>query len=195
MGLDIDYYERVAYLDPQPSDDEYDALWETGARRLYAEPNFPGRNDDLKDGVYLVGGEQGNFRAGSYSGGYNRWREALSLAAHGVMPEVIWKGEEGDGWEHRPFFELLHFSDCEGVLGPQTCARLAADFVEMRETVLPKWDPDDPNESYYREKYDEWQHAFEIAANTGAVMLWPRLWPAGDHPRNVRVMYMPERRP
>jgi hypothetical protein len=36
--------------------------------------------------------------------------------------------------------------------------------------VLPKWDPEDDVQRWYRDKYDAWQQAFELAAGTGLVM-------------------------
>jgi hypothetical protein len=62
-----------------------------------------------------------------------------------------------------PFRELLCFSDCDGVIGAQVAAKLARDFAEWDERAKALGD------SWFYEKYTEWQRCFEMAADDGAV--------------------------
>jgi hypothetical protein len=127
MGVDISAYRNVKrVMCDRGSEGECD--------HEYAHPNedFPGRADDISRGCYEVADddkseyEQGVHRA--YSS-YNRWRERLCAVVLGVQPDQVWNYPEH--FAGKPFFELINFSDCEGVIGPQTCAKLAKDFEEL----------------------------------------------------------------
>ncbi|MNL09166.1 hypothetical protein D3C87_1299150 [compost metagenome] len=72
-----------------------------------------------------------------FDGGYGRWglwREHLAVLAGYPrgrtstyterVPHSCGCSEQG----HGPFFELIHFSDCEGVIGQHAAAKLLQDF-------------------------------------------------------------------
>jgi hypothetical protein len=181
MGLDVTAYETVAALDPQPPRPWTDDLYEE-AIHVFSYGAFEHALNGLPydyeisplagslildAGWYQATGETLGMRAGSY-GGYNRFREALADAALGVTPDVVWN--EPTAYAASPFFELIHFADNEGCLSGVACAHLAADFAEQREVVLPKWDPDDETQSWFREKYDGWQELFKLASGDGLVV-------------------------
>lgn len=105
-----------------------------------------------------------HFRAGSYSG-YNAWREWLAKTIHGVTPQTIW--DNPDQYIGKPFYELIEFSDCEGTIGPKISAKLAEDFRNYFADIDSLDETDDVD--CYKTKYRDWQKAFELAANTGAV--------------------------
>ena len=65
-----------------------------------------------------------HFRAGSY-GGYNQFRAHLCAAIHGVECEEFWTNEDYEG---TPFYELIDFSDCEGVIGVEESKKLHYEF-------------------------------------------------------------------
>lgn len=169
MGLDISAFECAELTDPHEREDE-DGRY-CGEDKAYGGQNhvFAYLDDGfehalgglIRNRCYAVSGESQSFRAGSY-GGYNEWRAALSRAALGVEPETIWQDNFRD-WEGKPFAELINFSDCEGVIGPDVCAKLARDFREQREKVRPQL------VEWARPLYDTWQSAFELAAGTGLV--------------------------
>lgn len=155
MGLDITYGRR-AVLVPDADTDNY----ANGEYRAYANPDFAGRANGIADGVYRLEDVDG-FRAGSY-GGYNRWRSQLCQLAHKCEPSVIWARRPFEG----VFAELIDFSDCEGVISPETCAKLARDFAEWDDRAKAMPDVD----GYFYEKYQAWRKAFEVAADGGFVM-------------------------
>lgn len=160
MGLDVSYY-ATATLAP---DGDPDAEWERFSQ-VYANPHFPGRAEGLKDGaIYEVGGG-GDFRAGSYSG-YNEWREELAkMAGYPVTATDSSRHLHSAGaWtaDGGPFWELIHFSDCDGVIGPVVSAKLAKDFAEYQAKA-------DEIGGYFAEKYADWRKAFETAAQGGFV--------------------------
>lgn len=176
MGLDITAYSGITKLeavfdeDGEPINPEtrepvdYD-LW------VYANHDFPGRADGVEDrALYKADGSFG-FHAGSYSG-YNRWRDELARLAgypEGTVTSygadrkthcaACWDGQEG------PFSELINFSDCKGVIGPAVSAKLAKDFAEFQKKAdIFGWE-----NLWFKDLYNQWRKAFEMAANNGAV--------------------------
>lgn len=168
MGLDITAYSRLEYIetmDVQAWEDKYywheDEMPFKTATAHHWEPVYTDRAVPIvEDGVYKINGEKFDFRAGSYTG-YNRWREQLSFMATGLNPRTIWNAP--DRYASKPFVELINFSDCEGIIGSQVAAKLAADFAAYQEQA------DRHSDDYFREKYAAWRKAFELAADGGMV--------------------------
>jgi len=158
MGLDITAYSKL-----QPTGDP-EGEWLGGN-----DSEFKSRADGLEAGRYDHDKSIG-FRAGSYSG-YSEWRNELAkLAGYpAVRHESGYKPPEdlhsAGAWERTegPFWELIHFSDCEGVIGPKTSAKLAADFATFQEKA------DAHPDQWFRDRYAKWREAFELASNDGAV--------------------------
>lgn len=155
MGLDITAYKDIqkvtgAYvLDGEPVDGAGNELDYNSHVTICINEPFKDRADDLIDGTVCTFSEAFEFRAGSYSG-YSIWREKLAELAN--WPKV--KG---------PFWELICFSDCEGVIGPKTSAKLAKDFADYQKKA------DDHKDDYFRERYNDWRKAFEMASQNGMV--------------------------
>lgn len=162
MGLDVTAYERVTMRGPWPqSNAEWNTVEENEEAALYVNPDFPAQADGMKSGRYATSGGTKSVAAGSYSG-YNRWREQLA-ALVGTTPQVVWESPTPG-----PFVELINFSDCEGVIGPRTSAKLANDFDTWEERAAT-YGEDLLDGDWWMTKYREWQAAFKLAANTGAV--------------------------
>lgn len=175
MGLDITAYRGlIAAKEGEGRDPVYhdEADWDNGWFKLYPNADFPDRADDLTHGIYRAA-EKFAFRAGSYSG-YSAWRDQLAelagvyaATAHpgqyagGRMSHAAgaWNGNASEG----PFFELINFSDCEGVIGPRTSAKLAADFAAFQLKA------DAHSDEWFRITYADWRKAFEMASDNGAV--------------------------
>lgn len=158
MGLDITAYRGLTPVE-NAQDWDSDTRYDAGLVTLYPNPDFPDRSAPLLADVPYKPAEGFGFRAGSY-GGYNGWRAELARLA-GYSADF-----HGTGWdvpESGPFVELVNFSDCEGVLGPIVCAKLARDFAEWQERA-DQW-----GDAYWRQKYAEWRKAIEMAADGGAV--------------------------
>lgn len=62
-----------------------------------------------------------------------------------------------------PFWELISFSDCDGIIGPLVSAKLAQDFGDFQPAA------DDHPDQHFRDMYARWRTAFETAADTGFV--------------------------
>lgn len=165
MGLDITAYSHLKLLGTHV--DVEDWCEDDDHLQAYAYSSFPasfrGIEITSNKGELIMGGcyettprtEETRFRAGSY-GGYGDWRRDLS---HQFNPE-----EDPD----LPFYELIYFADNDGCIGPEAARDLLADFREHREKYLPG-ERDEYWEKHYRELYDHWTRAFELAAEDGMV--------------------------
>lgn len=171
MGLDIDAYSRATYLETLDND-AYDEKYGDDRNVIYIYDRTAGVHASRTEGVIIGGayrkdGEHHAFRAGSYSG-YNEWRNDLSRLMLGVPANVVWGGGAYAG---KPFYELIDFSDCEGIIGPVVAAKLARDFAEHQGKADAYQDQEggETYSDYWREKYADWRKAFELAADGGFV--------------------------
>jgi hypothetical protein len=164
MGLDVSWYRRVKLEPDAELDEDGSPVDWLNLVRVDEPVSFPERCADIAPGIYSSA-DHGSFRAGSYSG-YNQWREELAELA-GYPALVI----AGGGKEHShgawqadsgPFFELINFSDCEGVIGTAVSAKLAKDFADNQTKA-------DEVGGYFAEQYARWRNAFEQAAQGGFV--------------------------
>lgn len=176
MGLDITAYRQVKKedvvlnengepIDPSTKDYRYDLA------RVRANSDFPSRAEGIEDGHYSYEASHG-FCAGSYSG-YNWWRNELAKFAGYPATAYIKYGSEtmrhdAGAWAATsgPFYELINFSDCEGVIGPVVAKKLAQDFADFADRAMA-YQPDIRGDWYAR--YLEWQTAFLMAADNGFV--------------------------
>lgn len=174
MGLGITAYRKLTKLDVlfnedgEPVDpvtreavDEY--------LKVYANPDFPGREEGLEDRAVYAYEEAEHVFSRSY-GGYNFWREALAkMAGYPATPRTSYGVEElkhaAACWEGAtgPFSELINFSDCEGVIGPVVAAKLAIDFAEFDARAKEVAHP-----NFYT-GYADLRRGIEMAADGGAL--------------------------
>lgn len=139
MGLDVTAYKDVKVITEQ----QYDAAHELGgdgkAGYAHGSCDFPGRGEGLvaddSQAHFAYEDSQHCFSAGY--GRYSGFRDALALMLgfrgnpnaprHSFMATPTYAAcITGSG----PFWEMIAFSDCEGVLGPVVCRKLAQDFVQ-----------------------------------------------------------------
>lgn len=155
MGLDI---QAFASADPWA-----DAPEDLGTD-LYVNPDFPTRADGLVTGKYITG-DSFNFRAGSYSG-YNAWRREMARLVE-TTPEALWELDPAEKSDV-PFYELIHFADNEGVIGPETSAKLAKDFGALRDKAQD-FEPSEGPKDWFLRNYEYFAFAFFLASKSGAV--------------------------
>ena len=176
MGLDISAYSKLSQIE---------CVFDAGGEPIHPQTHepldydllasvctgFPGREGQIKDGAIYRAESSLGFRAGSYSG-YNQWRNELAKLA-GFPAKPVDRYSTGDiqqrhdqgAWDADagPFWELINFSDCEGVIGAEVAAKLAKDFADHQEKA------DAHAGKYFQQSYNDWRKAFEMAANDGAV--------------------------
>lgn len=161
MGLDITAYRKLTPVPDAPLDaDGYPEDWDNhvmfGPSMEWSEQHWPGRSEGVDSRTVYAYEESYRFRAGSY-GGYNRWRSELAELAGYEDVEDFWDRAPADA----PFFELIHFADNEGTIGPVVSAKLAKDFADHADKVGASGD--------FASRYSLWRKAFEMAADGGAV--------------------------
>jgi len=162
VGLDITAYQGLKEDADKPMTDDYD--YDTHVR-FWSNSDFPKHiGEKLKERTLYTFQHRLGFRAGSYSG-YNQWREGLAKLI-GTTCGRLW-----DNPQPGPFVELLNFSDCEGTIGPELCAKLYRDFVDHKDKA-EKHEPygaDTEANAWWVENYNHWLHAFEMGMQDGAV--------------------------
>lgn len=165
MGLDITAYTNVTLVRALKGkeynrDKDAQALVNSGGYCYLCQDGERPQSDDMPDGIYATGGVLFRFHAGSYSG-YNAWRDQLAQTMLDMTAQQVWEADE-DSFAGRPFVELINFSDCEGFIGPKTCAKLSADFAANQGKA-------NNGDEYFRAKYADWHRALALASEGGAV--------------------------
>lgn len=166
MGLDITAYAKATLARAMSvieynNDDDARALVTAGGHchlRQDKDSDWPQR-EGMPDGLYAVSVKRFRFEVGSYSE-YNAWRKRLARLMLNLSDLQVWNA--GDSLAGRPFVELINFSDCEGFIGPKTCAKLSADFAAYQAKA-------DTGSAQFREYYGDWQKAFALASDGGVV--------------------------
>lgn len=160
MGLDV-----RAYCGLVPFVGEADEL---DPFVVYVGENvdFPGRETGVKTGVRYRADGRLHFRL-SY-GRYNVWRNELAMVSGwppsgnddpaSTFAASAWASDGG------PFWELINFTDCDGVIGPVVAAKLSREFDEWRERALEE------GSGRLLEFYDLFADAMRKAADGGVVI-------------------------
>lgn len=174
MGLDVIAYRKLQAVDALFDAKSKPIDRQTGKPithyfQVNINPDFPKQADDLTDNS--VWHYRDSFSFQNAYGYFNQWREELAklagypLAQHEELDGLAmrhaaacWNGTTG------PFSELIYFSDCQGVIGSVTSAKLVRDFIDFDEQA-------EANGDDFYDAYLNWQTAFEMAADGGAVEL------------------------
>ena len=119
---------------------------------------------DMDNGDYYKteGSEEYDFRAGSYSS-YGDFRREIAETFLNSTPVKVWSSPQS--YEGQPFYELIDFSDCEGVIGPGVCSKLHKDFVEGREKFV-----EEVHSDWSVERYDRFTKALSVAKEDGVII-------------------------
>ena len=171
MGLDISYGKNITPAPDAERDENGELVDWDNFTDFYPNPHYEGRSLGILKGVAYKYEDGGGFRAGSY-GGYNMWREELAKLA-GYPAIEMDSGYGGTSIKHvhsvwanpvdGPFMELINFSDCEGVIGPNVSAKLAKDFAEFQEKASSH------SNEHFVNIYGEFRKAFEYGSENGFV--------------------------
>lgn len=158
MGLAIYLYTGLKKIEDARRDADTDELFLPDGTtveydqylKVYQDPYFASlnRHAGVELGAYYLHNDGERVFGRSY-GGYSAWREWLAKIAgypltqyedsytHSIKEchaAALWPEDDGEQITG-PFAELINFSDCEGTLGPVTCAKLAKDFEQFMEKV------------------------------------------------------------
>lgn len=175
MGLDIVVRRNVKKVDSEllegfnPDDDLYEQCRAKGWFTVWDTDTFPVQSEGIEvDTPYSCDPGDVSFRAGSY-GSYNRWRDELAVLAGFESADEVWNMCKSCIPADVPFIEIINFSDCEGVIGPKVCRKLAKDFENFADSAVGhtcKF----VEEDYFRELYFEFKEALEYAGDNGVLV-------------------------
>lgn len=155
MGLDIHYYSKIKEIE---STEDY-TIKSNNEHFEYHLGSL--KNDQCYETT--KDSKHGSFRAGSYSG-YNFWRNQLSIMAGYPGVNYVWDRFDTTK-EMKPFYELINFSDCEGIIGSEISKKLYQDFVDFDEKAK-NWEKHHLN---FYNIYTKFREAFKVALDQGAV--------------------------
>lgn len=155
MGLDINAYKGLRKVENPKFDSDgelenWEIQWLPGASMKWSESVWPGKGKPIDADTVYEYEDCFEFRAGSYSG-YNRWRDDLEK----------FKGDVA-------FQELIDFADNEGVIGSELSAKLRDDFKKYHDEAMEFAKREDVCMHFF-ESYCNWEKAFAMAAENGAV--------------------------
>jgi hypothetical protein len=183
MGLDVHYYSNIrkAKIDDEDEDDLYN-------HNLYTQDNtFHYQLGSLKrSSAYDTTPETTSGHISMGYGTYNNWRNQLAIIAGYGSANEVWNDTDFDPMTTKfynlrylklnklknpdfeikiikPFYEIINFSDCEGVLGSEISKKLYQDFVAFEDNAKKQ-------DEYFYIKYKEFKEAFRIASQNGAVL-------------------------
>lgn len=168
MGLDITWYRKLTVAadvtrneDGEPVD--ADGKYARHVHVFFDNPDFPGRALGIDCAAAFHAFASGAGPSWSYHG-YHNWRQQLAAVAGYNSANELWEGKVTSG----PFYELINFSDCEGVIGPIVAAKLAKDFEEFSAAAKEAHTAGQVD-SYWLAAFLLMKNAFEQAADSGAV--------------------------
>lgn len=169
MGLDITAYSKVLQIEDENSIelDEDNFPVDENIFRIFDDEWNRSAPFLTNSYVSLKQSEYYGFRAGSY-GYYNVWRNELARiagyeATNEKYDQTVWDSTEG------PFFELINFSDCEGILGSEVSEKLFNDFINYSQYVTLDKFTNEEQFKWFKENYDDFTKAFALAKNGGLV--------------------------
>lgn len=177
MGLDIRATSNITVETVNPEIYVYETsvmMNETGT--IFLNRDFPYHSQSFGSAGESVNyclsteSETYHFSCGSYSS-YNKFRNLLSLAVLGVKAETAW--ESGETYINSPLWDIINFSDCEGVIDTEICEKLLNEFKDNRDKFISYLKGSDDigemDTEHYTETYDEFIKAFELGAKSGFV--------------------------
>lgn len=133
MGLDISFCASVK-VDPNPPVD-HDAL-----RVVQNHDSFVARAAPFKDGDHFTT-DGAKARYSSAYSSYNRIRDILCRKILGISAEELWADKAKR--DEPGFAEMVNFTDCDGFIGPEPCARISAALATLPEDWIAaqeEWD-------------------------------------------------------
>ena len=156
---------------------EFHELMDDPIETFYINQDFPQHASEFKvdssevQYVKQDDSEEFDFRVGSYST-YNKFRNLLSLAIHGIKVESLWDNEHK--YAGTALWDLLNFSDCEGVIDSIVSTKILKDLEDNRDKFIEylKKDTDigEMDTEHYAETYNNFINAFKLGANLGIVI-------------------------
>jgi hypothetical protein len=176
MGLHVYAISNIVTEHTDPELFEFQKLMAEEPESLYLNPDFMYHTQDYGSTPGQIeyyqtdDTETADMSCGSYSS-YNKFRNLLSLAILGVKAETAW--ESGDTYVNSPLWDIINFSDCEGIIDTTTSSKLLQEFKDSREAFVKYIKADseigEMDSEHYIDLYDSFINVFEVASENGFV--------------------------
>ena len=122
---------------------------------------------DMEEGAYYETHESKSESMSFSYGGYNGFRNEISLALIGAPATEVWKNDQY--YKESPAYKLINFSDCEGLFGPTVSKEIHEQLVANRDKYAEYIGKRE--EVYYSlDTYDKLIKIFELGADEGIIM-------------------------
>jgi hypothetical protein len=173
MGLDIRAVSKIELEDTAEVKAVKDAMFMSQGDEVYEMhpdirkyPEYSMHTQDMVDGVYHETSESKSESMSLSYGGYNGFRNEISLALIGAPAKEVWVNEQY--YKESPAYKLINFSDCEGLFGPTVSKEIHEQLVANRDKYVEHLRA---NSNHYDiEYYDKLTRIFGLGADDGIIM-------------------------
>jgi hypothetical protein len=165
MGLDVSVYQNNKVLDINEDDEDYDYDFHAFAQ----EEEWEDRIKNLEKDRFYEGDQVAHLVSYPYSS-HNRFREELIRLIG--RSDLLYPHDGKINWDklhpekNLPFYELIYFSDCEGVLDWQTSEKLYNDFKNHEFFANQFFKEEESN----LRRFNNWMETFELGKDNGVVV-------------------------
>lgn len=162
MSLSVTAYEHVELVEVRRmssmSEDDWDNLYDLD--QVWLENyDFPERSSGWPVGIYQTSGVVDTEQNSYY--GFSAFREDIAVAAHPGLLVPDLRAMSIEELMGVPMGEFIWFSDCQGYLSGEVCARLAKAAQEIPQPMF--------RAEWYAEKWENWKKLFAMAGGDGAI--------------------------
>lgn len=187
MGLDLTGYRNIKKIDNPPLDEDgylSDEVHEQDMIQIRINPNYPERALSLEDkACYSYEDCYGNFGCAysTYSAIRNRLAQAAGYKKTKLLKKVTFENQnefkyrsilsypyEYGAWEAKKglCWELINFSDCEGVIDCSICQKIYNDLCIIEEKFKTGLDSYD----WHLKLFDNLKEVFHFGSQNGMVI-------------------------
>ena len=177
MGLDITAISGIVTKELDPIAYDFHALLDADTDSFSINRDFPSHSADFNVAsgrVEYVRSDESKeleFRVGSYST-YNKLRNLMCLSIHNIKIETAWDSPNIYG--NKALWDLLNFSDCDGVIDSTTSARILKDLKDNIDNfsnyITNDNDIGEMDTEHYIDSYNMFIDCFELGADSGIVI-------------------------
>lgn len=170
MGLDVRSYNNVEFVCDVPENVACKWTWfeenfdyDTHTI-VWFNNNFPKQFEGLKEGVYKYSKTPvSDYPRWSYSG-YNTFRDMLAQSVGYAGAQDCWN-KVTLGFDGNILADLIHFSDCEGYFGTESCKRI---YEDLKKVDISFFD----GGTYYLRQLKLLIEVFKDAAENNGIVEW-----------------------
>jgi len=178
MGLEIYAISNIVIKHLDPDAYSFNELLDSELNSFHINRDFESHVSDyssagldIVDYTHTNESVENSVSMGSYSS-YNIFRNLLSKAVLKVNAETAWN--KPSKYCNKPLWDIINFSDCDGVIDCSTSKTLYNNLKESRsifKTYISKTDSiGEMDEEHNMQLYDELIKCFKLGAEDGIII-------------------------